>query len=364
MKHCVVQVGESDFDEPKMKFPSVVDIIRKKVLCRTHDSQSCDCSLICKKALDRRENCGAIRENDADTDTAGIDVDTLYEEVLAIHMEVKEDYVCYKGPLVPRPPFSNAFYEFQPRDISGFALSDRYRCEPSICCLCDGSTTDASVDYHMNCIKSSCGSGDDHFWNTSPYLEGNGIIVTEKYIYEAEVYSYHCSKAECGKKLYYDGVKDGIVMLHRRSKNGSRRPDGDFVLFDVDFLHSITDRVHHTKTTMSDIWSQLMIDYDRRFVRDDSRVSIQIFIKCLWTYWEYCVIPYIPTSTEICSVCGDSPKVLVFDGTSLGLLLRNLKEYHRCYKFNSRRDQPKLYDGFVQGQIPWSDLSCVTNSDG
>ena len=83
---------------------------------------------------------------------------------------------------------------------------------------------------------------------------------------------------------------------------------------------------------MVDQYKELVEEYEYSYGKSDTAViSLGVFIKCLWTFWKWCVVPFIPTQIGVCDsvTCGSDRKAVVFDGTCIGLLLKNLSEYHR-----------------------------------
>lgn len=191
------------------------------------------------------------------------------------------------------------------------------------------------------------------------------IILAETYATNHNVFGRTCSNIECRNILGYEGTEHGVTPL------GFYK--GRYLSITTTFLLKIAEGIKYSYSTYTEFWDTAKRNYKRKKMENllpSKPAFVSSYQKCLQTY----ILPFIPNTAMTCITCGDSPEVIVIDGTSIGIK-RDLcpKNYFNVYEKQLppptcanpsiiRHNLPNGRSTFFKSAVLWSDLSVITGN--
>lgn len=193
---------------------------------------------------------------------------------------------------------------------------------------------------------------------------GKAVLFREKDAIELDIEEGRCPRCNDGMLHVNDGLEDGYVNMGRHGKNSGPRP---YILISNDIFVSVTHGLGDISGfTLTSIWVILESQY--AFHRKEGSPAMALFrlylkksqfIRFVWSYFEYLVVPYLHgvcNSCDICPHCGPNLKTVGFDGNAMGLLLRVNKLQLAIEYFNLQQVQKSFPPNVFKEVYRWSEM--------
>jgi len=228
------------------------------------------------------------------------------------------------------------------------------KCIPNDKCTCK-SDSGIPCTCRLNC---DCGCA----WGTDSVFDCYMDVHSDRWAKRVELHYLKCTDAACGGTLPCDGLEHGITLMHRNTY----KSEVTMVAICTVYLLRIVRSIQSNGTTLSDQVKSLNRSYtDAGAGQSQFVVNKQSFIDGVWKCLSYLILPYI--MYENCPCCGPCPKNIIMDGTSLGILRRNI--FRKYFSKYPKQEGAPVMEFPDEGKVrllvrshAWNEL-CVFSGD-